>query len=471
MSLIEFALEYEKIGWSIVPVRPPEKPHSSGSDKVPYVKWKDCQSIRPVPQQLKEWYEKFPDARVGVITGKVSNMVTIDFDSPEAIEAFENIVCKLPETIYMETGRENGGKQYFFEYPEDTFLITKAGLIENVDLKAEGGFAVLPPSIHKSGKKYKWGKIDPLEHGLDDLLEMPQEILKFCLSPPSTTDKKIVEHSDSKKSKNRPGWVNDLLWGVKEGMRNVSAAKLAGYFLRIFNGDKEQTLTAMTGWNSRNNPPLTEKRLNLTVDSIASRCGMDKLSSVIGKHVYQMEIMRYPDSEVMYRVYIEDQNTHFQITPKDFVSPRSFRPKLMALTRKVMRPIDEKTWFPIIEEALQEATELEMTEDETVISTIKGLIKDDIRRGEYEEPEKFIDNAVIIEHGIIHVYLDVVIKRMRFLGIKVNTKKELGTMMRILGFSNKLWRTKDGGVVRTWQAKCEKIFAKSEIDPSKLQIL
>ena len=172
-NLCEIAIKYSELGWSVLPMRP--------DSKIPYIKWKPYQTQRATPAKIRQFWKIWPNAQIGIVTGKISNLVAIDFDSPEALERFQALVCDLPGTIVQHSGRENGGSHYLFQYPPDgTTLKSISGMIDNADTRAEGGYIIVPPSLHKSGNRYQWQNIDPLEHGLDDLMEMPPEILDFC---------------------------------------------------------------------------------------------------------------------------------------------------------------------------------------------------------------------------------------------------------------------------------------------------
>lgn len=160
--MIEYALKYLKLGWSPIPIKP-------GGDKIPLVKWKDYQTKLPTVKIVTRWWEKWPKANIGIITGKLSNIFSIDFDRPEAKAEFEARFEELPESLSFETGR---GSQHVFRYVSYGGG-NKANIIEKVDIRGEGGLIVVPPSIHSSGKIYKWCHINPLEHGLDDLMDMP----------------------------------------------------------------------------------------------------------------------------------------------------------------------------------------------------------------------------------------------------------------------------------------------------------
>jgi hypothetical protein len=55
-----------------------------GPDKIPLVEWKPYQGEAPQADQVDEWWTRWPDANVGVVTGAVSGVVVLDADGPEA---------------------------------------------------------------------------------------------------------------------------------------------------------------------------------------------------------------------------------------------------------------------------------------------------------------------------------------------------------------------------------------------------
>jgi hypothetical protein len=171
MNDLEAALAYEQLGWFVLPIDP--------SEKKPIVKWKNRRHRRPDQSEIKKWWEKFPKARVGIATGKFSNVTVIDLDGQMAIEYFASLFGGLPGTITQETGREDGGLQLFFKYNcSEMKNLSK----DDIDVRNTGAICLLPPSLHKSGKHYRWKNISPIEYGLDDLLDMPKEIKEWLLA-------------------------------------------------------------------------------------------------------------------------------------------------------------------------------------------------------------------------------------------------------------------------------------------------
>lgn len=146
-SMLDWALLYrEQLQLSVIPV---------ARDKRPLVSWTEYQKNLPTSEQIKAWWRKFPDANIGVVTGKLSGLIVVDIDPKNggSNEEFESI-----KTVVSRTG--GGGWHYFFLYEEG--LQTKAGIKKGIDIRSDGGFVVVPPSLHQSGKKYEW-EVQPYE--------------------------------------------------------------------------------------------------------------------------------------------------------------------------------------------------------------------------------------------------------------------------------------------------------------------
>jgi len=115
-----------------------------------------------------KWWEKWPNANVGVATGANSGLVVIDLDIKPArgdkpavdgvhsLEALEGRFGPLPLTLRSQTGR--GGYHLFFRYPEGVERVGNSVevIAPGIDVRADGGYVVVPPSNHESGKTYVW---------------------------------------------------------------------------------------------------------------------------------------------------------------------------------------------------------------------------------------------------------------------------------------------------------------------------
>lgn len=444
VNLLPYAEKYLGIGFPVIPVQT--------KTKVPFAPWKEFQTSLPTMAWWKDTVKKYPHAAfemIGLVTGKHSGVIELDFDAPSAVSWFEATVCKLPQTIISKTGRLEGGWGHFYRYPIGIdYVKTCAGVAENIDVRGDGGLAYLPPSLHKSGKRYGWTNIDPTKDGLNDLLELPKEAFEF-LEAKGIFSRNGQTSGTPQKNDNKPGWISELLFGVKKGRRNNSAAKLAGWYLRAFNGDVDETRACLNVWNERNTPPLENAELKKVLKSIASRQGIDNLSKQVGCMIYCIEELKYPDDVTLYNIYVEGKDHPVQMTAKDIVTPRLFREKFVTLTRKLIPDIKNKDWFPMMEKALKDADEIQMSEDETPIGAIKKVIREDINRGVFDKPEDFVENQVVLYEGRIFLKLEVIARYLQYTAFRNTGQKVVGGLLRKIGFVNES-TTLNGEKDRYW---------------------
>jgi hypothetical protein len=128
--------------------------------------WKSLQEELVPDATFERWYGAQGDhsrrPNMGLLTGRASgNVFVIDLDeykTPEALGWWHGVLAEHnngiePETCQQVTG--GGGRQLFFRAPADWHAPTNKTPI-GVDIRGQGGFAVLPPSLHVSGKPYEW---------------------------------------------------------------------------------------------------------------------------------------------------------------------------------------------------------------------------------------------------------------------------------------------------------------------------
>lgn len=160
----EWAKMYREHGLQVVPAHSPE---TSQNYKRPALKqWTQYTKEIVSDEIFKSWYgvngQHAHRNNMGFITGSASGGVfIIDLDTHkndaarqwwESIHAEHNMGF-IVETPVQTTG--GGGKQYFFRAPKGWVSPTIKTSI-GVDIRGEGGFAMLPPSNHESGNLYKF---------------------------------------------------------------------------------------------------------------------------------------------------------------------------------------------------------------------------------------------------------------------------------------------------------------------------
>lgn len=158
----EWAAMYRAVGIQVVPAHMP----NGGEWKFPLGKWKTFQDELVPRSTFDNWYgqggEHARRQNMGLITGKASGGVfVIDLDeykTPMAAQWWRGVLMEHnhglePETWQQRTG--GGGRQLFFQAPAHWRPPTNKTPI-GVDIRGQGGFAMLPPSKHSSDKTYEW---------------------------------------------------------------------------------------------------------------------------------------------------------------------------------------------------------------------------------------------------------------------------------------------------------------------------
>ena len=149
MSRLDTALRLLKSGKPIIPI--------SRATKKPLVEWKPYQDQLPTEEQAKSWWKQWPDANIGMITGHLSGLIVIDCDSAVATKRFEDSCPEARDTLQAQTGRD-GARHFYFVHEEGIRNDAGKLLGEGIDVRGEGGFVIVPGSVHANGKTYRWLK-------------------------------------------------------------------------------------------------------------------------------------------------------------------------------------------------------------------------------------------------------------------------------------------------------------------------
>ncbi len=230
---LDWALYYRSIGWSVFPVK--------RGDKKPMIKWEKYQTEIATEEEVKHWWSVAIDAGIGVATGKVSGIAVVDVEAGGGTK-------DLSPTVMARTG--GGGFHFFYKHP-NVPVKNRVRIREKMDIRGDGGYVVVTPSLHKSGNRYEW-VMSPEDTGFDDF------------------PKWILEHSAEEQIK-KTDWGAFLDGENPEGTRNQQAAAIAGKILHHNPVEMWDVVgwAALRDWNtSKNKPPLLEKELKMTWESI-----------------------------------------------------------------------------------------------------------------------------------------------------------------------------------------------------------
>ena len=424
MSLLEDALKYHDLGWSVIPV---------GQTKRPIIKWEKYQTKRATKEQLKGWWKKYPKANIAIVTGAISNITVIDFDCMDAMKKLEAKVDDLPQTIMQKSGREGGGIHYFFTYTDKLHTVALSGV--GIDVRSDGGYIIVAPSLHQSGTKYKWLNIDPTEDGLDDLCDISEELIKYIGGVKDNTK----GEDGIKEKKNPEGWIDDIIWGVGKGERNKACAKYAGWLLRANRGNKHITLDGLLTWNERNTPPMDVKELRTTLDSIADKYESNKATHASPDLLIEsFKILIYPDGEKECEIKVGGIDDFVRLSLEDLSSSNIFTRKLLKLTHRLF-PIPgnkDGKWGKFINNLLDTAVVIKVSEEETNIPIIREVIAGDLSRGGAtpEDPEAAIKRMCIVHGKKVVFKLNTLTKHLQFTELKQLGRKKIVELLKKMGF-------------------------------------
>jgi KaiC/GvpD/RAD55 family RecA-like ATPase len=227
---------------SVIPLRPQEK-------KPALETWTEYQTRKATREERAEWKKQFPGCNWGLVCCKVSNVVALDFDGEAGKALFKEhgLHGKQPTNI---TGK---GFHGLFLLPEKP-LKNGVRIIDGLDIRSDGGYIVIPPSIHPSGSKYAW------------------QVAPWMIPPPPLPDwvTPLLDKRENAIPSSIIGSPDGLPPGVGEGQRNPTAAQYAGRYLAK-GLSAEETFLVLRAWNGKNSPPMPENELRSVIFSIASK--------------------------------------------------------------------------------------------------------------------------------------------------------------------------------------------------------
>jgi len=226
-NFLEWAGWYLGQGLSVIPLKP--------KSKEPLIDWKNFQSRKTIPEEARNWWTQWPNANIGIVTGSISGILVMDVDGAEGIETLRQLA--VPSTWIAQTGK---GYHYYFKHPGGQ-ISNRIRLLPDIDLKADGGYVVAPPSIHSNEHYYKW--LQGPQNGTP--LADPPDWLLEKLKPCERGNGNPIGNND---------WTT-MLRGVPEGHRHQAAAKLVGRYLRS-DLSKEEIKIFLYSYCHWCNPPM-----------------------------------------------------------------------------------------------------------------------------------------------------------------------------------------------------------------------
>ena len=168
---------------------------------------------------INAWWDKWPWANVGIVTGSVSGIVVVDIDPRHGgNDALDDLFVKhgaFPETAEVMTG--GGGRHFYFKHPGVEIRNSASKVGAGIDVRGDGGYVLAPPSAHISGGKYEWeASSEPESVGL---APMPQWLIDLLKAKPVAADVAVFHGQPGESSEIGEGGRDNFLTACAGAMR------------------------------------------------------------------------------------------------------------------------------------------------------------------------------------------------------------------------------------------------------------
>jgi hypothetical protein len=231
------------------------------------------------PRQIEQWFARWPDGNLGILTGQASGLIVLDVDGEDgkaSLQVLTAVHGSLPKTLCAMTGRAGSdgnrkGCHFYFRAPAGVAIRNSAGILgKGLDIRGDGGYVVAPPSLHMSGMLYEW--LAPEQPIADAPLWMLMKLAeaKPVLETPAPQDETIAE-----------------------GGRNAALASLAGTMRRRGMSPDAIEAALIQENTARCKPPLPTSEVREIACSVA-RYAPAALAPVAGTPAQSQSFRQWP---------------------------------------------------------------------------------------------------------------------------------------------------------------------------------
>lgn len=197
-------------------------------------------------EQVSQFWERWPDALIGVPTGRASKLLVVDVD-PNGTVWYSQNVQRLNCGRLHATRR---GHHLLYRMPDVEIRNSAGALAPGIDVRAEGGYVIWWPAHGCE-----------VEGSLEELTEPPQWLLDLLVNERTSTTR-----------------INAAGNNVREGARNDTLFRLAASLRR--NGAEHAEIQAgLEVLNARCEPPLAYAELE-SIATSATRYAAGPITAI-----------------------------------------------------------------------------------------------------------------------------------------------------------------------------------------------
>ncbi len=201
------------------------------------------------PEVVAARWTRWPNANIGMPTGKVNNVAVIDGDGDIGLTTLEKRGYS-PQAPRVRTG--SGGLHVYTAYPDDMDIPSKVKeYAPGIDTRGKGGYVLLPPSNHISGSGYSWER----------------ELNGHVPDAPAWLREEILKGAEKSKAGKSEGAAHRET--IPQGKRDDALTSAGGSMRRY--GFSEDAIRAglMVLNQERCNPPLADAQVAKIAKSVA----------------------------------------------------------------------------------------------------------------------------------------------------------------------------------------------------------
>ena len=291
---LQDALDYHSNSFNVIPIPKPGQVvaevlsndgqpstiKADGKSAKGYGPWCVMQSQPQTLEDVERRFQDKEDCNIAILTGTVLGTIAFDIDGEEAQNHFDRMIEGLGDpqiadaignTMQTRTGGPYGrhiilrvNPLEFMgdgDYIRTTTLWRGNGSHSEIKLKGEGGYIIVPPSVHASGKRYDFiNNASPVTLSRTQISKLGQVF--------GTSNDNNGELAEARISiKNRAENVNNPLFRNLEGSKVKEIVSVLKEHYR--NGSRDEMIFGITGLLFKNKVSLSSAKeiINILCDS------------------------------------------------------------------------------------------------------------------------------------------------------------------------------------------------------------